>query len=127
MKQLTFKLFMVIGIITLGIGCKKDNKAADASVRAVALEKTTATLKIGETATLTYTIFPANAANKNVTWTTSDQTVATVDNKGVVTAVKPGSATITVTTAEGAQTSTCSVTVTKNDAVSVSGNVEGTW
>jgi hypothetical protein len=126
MKQLTFKLLLAIGIITLGIGCKKDNKA-DTSVRAVALEKSTATLKIGETTTLTYNIFPANAANKNVTWSTSDQKVATVDNKGVVTGVTPGSATITVTTAEGAQTSTCSVTVTRSDAVSVNGNVEGTW
>lgn len=106
MKQLTFKLFMAIGIIVLGIGCKKENKA-DTSVRAIALAKSTATLKIGETTTLTYTVFPENAANKNVAWTSSDQAVATVDNKGVVTGVTPGSATITVTTAEGAQTSTC--------------------
>ena len=71
MKQLTFKLLLAIGIITLGTGCKKDNKV-DTSVRAIALGKTTATLKIGETTTLTYTIFPDNAANKNVTWSTSD-------------------------------------------------------
>ncbi|HVZ25169.1 MAG TPA: hypothetical protein VG842_03900, partial [Sediminibacterium sp.] len=61
MKQLTFKLLLAIGMITLGIGCKKENKA-DTSVRAITLEKTSATLKIGESATLAYTIFPESAA-----------------------------------------------------------------
>jgi hypothetical protein len=126
MKQLTLKLFLMLGVITLmGTGCKKEDKV-DTSVKGIALAKSTATLKIGETQTLTYTIFPENAANKSVTWSTSDQTVATVD-KGVVTAIKPGSAIITVTTAEGAQKATCSVTVTKSDAINVSGTVEGTW
>ncbi|MXV16560.1 Ig-like domain-containing protein [Hufsiella ginkgonis] len=125
MKQLTFKLLLAIGVITLlGAGCKKDK--IDTSVKGIALAKTTATLKVGETQTLTYTIFPENAANKNTTWSTSDATVATID-KGVVTAVKPGSATITITTEEGAQKATCAVVVTKSDAITVTGNVEGTW
>ncbi|GAA4307272.1 Ig-like domain-containing protein [Compostibacter hankyongensis] len=127
MKQLTLKLLLVIGGITLmNIGCKKDDKV-DNSIKGITLAKSTATLKVGESTTLTYTIFPENAANKNVTWSTSDETVATVDNKGVVTAVKPGSAVITVTTEDGGEKATCSATVTRSDAVNVSGNVDGTW
>jgi hypothetical protein len=126
MKQLTFKLLVAIGLITLvGVGCKKENKV-DNSVKGITLAKSTATLKIGETQTLTYTIFPESATNKNITWSTSDAAVASID-KGVVTALKPGSAIITITTAEGAQKATCSVTVTKADAINVTGTVEGTW
>ncbi|MBQ1999927.1 MAG: InlB B-repeat-containing protein, partial [Spirochaetales bacterium] len=55
-------------------------------------------------------IAPANATNKSVTWTSSNPSVATVSN-GTVTALAAGSATITVTTADGGCTATCSVTV----------------
>lgn len=127
MKQATFKLFLALGtLIMLGfVACKKDKP--DTTVKGVTLSKTTLTLKPGGTETLSFTLFPANAANKNVKWTTSAEDVATVDATGKVTAVKPGSATITVATEEGGETATCSVTVTQNDAISVSGAVEGTW
>lgn len=65
----------------------------------------------GGTQTLTATVAPNDASNKSVTWTTSDAEVATVVN-GVVTGVVAGSATITVTTADGGYTATCTVTVT---------------
>ena len=55
---------------------------------------------------------PSNATNKAVSWKSSDASVASVDNSGKVTAVKAGSATITVTTTDGSKTATCSVTVT---------------
>jgi hypothetical protein len=109
----------------LSQGCKKDSP--DLSVKGVTVSKSTTTLKPGATETLTFTIFPDNAGNKNVTWSTSDVTIATVDANGLVTAVKPGSAIITVTTQEGNEKATCSVTVTQNDAKTVSGSVEGTW
>ena len=57
------------------------------------------------------TIAPSNATNKNVTWSTSDNSVAIVDG-GVVTAVAAGTATITVKTADGNKTASCTVTVT---------------
>ncbi len=60
--------------------------------------------------TLSPIIAPANATNKSVTWTSSNPSVATVSN-GTVTALAAGSATITVTTADGGCTATCSVTV----------------
>ncbi len=79
-------------------------------VTGVSLDKTTANLDIGGTVKLTATIAPANATNKNVTWSSSNEAVATVDN-GLVTAVSAGNSTITVTTADGSKIATCEVTV----------------
>ena len=80
------------------------------AVTGVTLDKTEAALNIGETLTLTATVAPDNATDQTVTWTSSDETVATVAD-GVVTAVAVGTATITVTTTDGAKTATCAVTV----------------
>jgi uncharacterized protein YjdB len=82
-----------------------------AHVASVSLDKTTLTLTAGESATLTATVGPENADDKSVTWTSSAPDVATVDANGKVTAVKAGTATITVTTNDGGKTATCAVTV----------------
>lgn len=66
----------------------------------ITLDQRELTIKVGKTATLTPTIEPADATNKNVTWSSSDETVATVSD-GVVTGVKPGTAEITAKTANG--------------------------
>lgn len=79
-------------------------------VTGVTLDKQTLELYTGDSQPLTATVQPANATNKNVTWSTSDATVATVQ-EGTVTAVAAGTATITVTTADGNHTATCKVTV----------------
>lgn len=63
---------------------------------------------------LTAVVYPTNAANKNVTWTSNNNDVATVDSTGLVTAKTVGTATITATTADGSCTDTCVVTVTNN-------------
>lgn len=63
---------------------------------------------------LTAVVYPTNAANKNVTWTSDDNDVATVDDTGLVTAKAVGKATITATTEDGGHTDTCVVTVTNN-------------
>lgn len=126
MKHVTSSFFLAItAAFMLSQGCKKDK--ADMSVRGITLSKSTATLKPGTTEQLTFEIFPGNAANKNVTWSSSNSDIATVNANGLVTAIKPGSAVVTVTTEEGNEKATCSVTVTLNDAQTVSGNVEGTW
>ena len=80
-------------------------------VTSVSLDKTSLELTEGGTDTLTATITPNNATNKNVTWESSNTSVATVDANGLVTAVSAGTATITVTTADGGKTDTCTVTV----------------
>ena len=82
------------------------------SVTSITLSQTTATLKKGETLTLTATIAPSDAANKSVTWSSSNTSVATVSTSGVVTAVGEGTAVITVKTADGGKTASCTVTVT---------------
>ena len=80
------------------------------AVESVSLNCTQLVLTKGEQATLTATITPADATNKQVAWTSSNKAVATVAN-GVVTAVAGGEATITVTTVDGEKTAECVVTV----------------
>lgn len=63
---------------------------------------------------LTAVVYPTDAANKNVTWTSNNDAVATVDGTGLVTANAVGTATITATTEDGGYTDTCVVTVTNN-------------
>ena len=85
------------------------------AVTGVKLSFTTLTQKIGTSFTLVATIEPANATNKTVTWSSSNSTVASVTNMGVVQAKAAGTADITVTTADGGYTATCSFTVTTED------------
>ena len=92
--------------------CAVTVAAATVPVTGVTLNKTSTSLYVGETAQLTATVLPDNATNKNVTWSTSDPSVATVEN-GTVTAVGRGTATITVTTEDGTKTATCTVTVSR--------------
>ncbi len=79
-------------------------------VTGVALNKTATTLEVSGQETLTATVSPDDATNKNVTWTSNNEEVATVAD-GVVTAVATGSATITATTVDGGFTAQCVVTV----------------
>ena len=76
----------------------------------------------GSTSTLTATVSPSNAENKNVTWTSSNTSVATVSSTGVVTAKSVGTATITVTTEDGSKKATCEVMVTPIEVSGVSLN-----
>ena len=68
---------------------------------------------MGNHATLTATVLPANATNKEVTWESKNTTVATVNASGTVTGIAAGSVDITVTTVDGSFTKTCKVTVTE--------------
>ena len=79
-------------------------------VSGVSLNKESTTIFVGSSETLEATVAPDNATNKNITWTSSDETVATVTD-GTVNALKAGTATITVTTEDGSKTATCTVTV----------------
>lgn len=82
------------------------------------IDKTQVTLKTGETESLVTTVFPENATNKNIEWTSDNEEVATVSN-GVITGIAEGTAIITVKTVDGDYTKTCTVTVTEDEVENV--------
>ena len=71
---------------------------------------------IGETYTINYTILPANATNKNITWSSSEPTVAIIEDC-LITAKGDGTAVITIRTADGGYSDTCTVTVNTSTVV----------
>lgn len=87
--------------------------ASVVAVTGVGVSPASVTLDAGDTQQLIATVSPGNATNKNVTWSSSEETVATVSDDGVVTAVSDGTATITATTEDGSYTDTCAVTVSE--------------
>ena len=89
-------------------------KIGTEKVSGVELNLKELSLALNETAKLEVNVLPANALNKKVIWTSSDESIATVDENGVITALKEGKVIITVTTEDGHFTATCEVTVTNN-------------
>ncbi|MTK13190.1 MAG: DUF4430 domain-containing protein [Clostridiaceae bacterium] len=83
-------------------------------VESITLDKLEAKISEEETLQLNATITPDNAANKNMTWKSDNQEVAKVDNTGRITALKEGTAKITVTSEDGGKTASCNITVEKN-------------
>lgn len=81
------------------------------AISGVALDISEASLQVGESIQLTASVSPSDASNKNITWSSSDQTVASVSNEGLVTAVKEGSASVSVTTEDGGYQASCLITV----------------
>ena len=65
------------------------------NVESVTLDKAEGVLTVGNTVTVTATVTPDTATNASVTWSSSDEAIATVDSEGKITAVAPGTATIT--------------------------------
>ena len=90
--------------------CTVTVTAATVPVTGVTMNKTSTSLYVGDTETLTATVAPDNATNRAVTWASSNPSVAKVEN-GVVTALACGTAVITATTQDGNHTATCAVTV----------------
>jgi len=97
-----------------GGGSSSSIVSGNVAVTGVTLNQATLSLPVGSSVTLTATVAPSNATNKDVTWSTSDGTKVTVSN-GFVTAVSAGTATITATA--GGKTATCTVTVPSWTAV----------
>ena len=93
--------------------CTVTVKAATIAVTSVELDADEMTLKVGDEGQLQATVAPENAANKSVTWSSSNESVATVEQNGKISAVGVGEATITVTTTDGGKTATCKVIVNK--------------
>ena len=111
-------------IITAKVGdkqatCNVKVTAADVAVESVTLNQSSLELKTGDNTTLTATVNPESATNKDVTWISDKPEIAAVEG-GTVTAKAEGTATITVTTIDGGKIATCKVTVTPK-TVPVSG------
>ncbi len=106
-------IFFVLSLCLLLTGlcsCGED----DIAVLGISLNKTSLDLQRGESETLVATIAPENATNQNVTWMTSDSSVALVSETGQVTAVSIGNAIITVRSVDGMYSATCAVNVSVN-------------
>ncbi len=93
------------------VACDKSAKEAEVAVASVSINPGSIEMVIGETSQLRASISPSNATEKNVSWTSSKQSVATVSESGLVSAVAEGTATITASV--GGKSGTCSVTVSK--------------
>lgn len=104
--------------------CNVTVMANRVNVESVSLDETALTVNRGETAQLTATVLPDNASVKDVTWTSSNPDIATVNEEGLVSAIALGNTTITVTTVDGGKTATCEVTV-DDDAFTVSFDTDG--
>lgn len=126
MKKMWKALAVLTAIALFGsafTACKSDDDGDDdVSVTGVSLDKTSDELEVGDTLKLTATIEPADATNPNVTWSSSDENVATVDENGTVKAVAAGTAVITVKTADGGKEATCTVTVKEKASGSEGGS-----
>lgn len=83
-------------------------------VTGVHLDRSEASLEMGESIVLSATIEPENASNKSVFWSTDDENIVTVTQEGLVTAVGYGTTKVTVTTANGGLTAECEITVVKH-------------
>ena len=102
-----------------------DEPAPVKAVKSVKLNKSKASMEIGKTVQLKATVNPNNATDKSVIWSSNNDLIATVSETGLVTAIAPGTATITATANNG-KSAKCKVTVKpiKVKAVAISGNPE---
>ncbi|GHU90879.1 hypothetical protein FACS189476_11300 [Spirochaetia bacterium] len=82
------------------------------SVTGVTLDETAISLTVGQSKQLTATVAPSDADDNTVAWESSSESVATVSDTGLVSAVSAGTTTIKVTTTDGGKTAECTVTVT---------------
>ena len=107
-RQLLFLL-----VVMFIAGCKKDEVIPVVSVTGVTVSPTAKTITEGEDFTISATVLPDDAENKSISWSSSDAKVAEVNNSGKVIGIKPGTAIITVKTADGDKTATTNVTIEK--------------
>jgi len=95
------------------------------AVTGVSLDKETASLIVDDSTTLVATITPDDASHKSITWSSSDESVATVSDAGLVTAVSAGTAVITVDTNDGHFQDSCTITVLDNPKIKHGNYAEG--
>jgi len=113
------------GTATITVTTEDGNKTANCTVKVnnnsevklenITLNKRALELEVGDEANLVVSFNPENVSNKEVTWSSSNTQVATVDANGIITAISEGTTTITVTSKDGNKTATCELTVVKKD------------
>ena len=91
----------------------------DNTLRGISFDMTEIQLTVGQTYTLSVVYNPEYAANKNVSWTSSNEDVATVSAEGKIVALTEGTTTVTATSEEGGHTASCTVTVSKEEGAKV--------
>jgi hypothetical protein len=124
--KLKFLFVAIVTLITVLSACSTDDKVE--ALAGITLSKTSLTLAPEKVDTLSCTFFPSKASNKELVWTSSDSSIATVSNAGIVTAVSVGSATITATSvSDNSIKATCEVSVAYTQLTNVSGDVKGLW
>lgn len=112
------RLFVILILPFLFSCTEKEPEPQVIPVESVSLSQTTASLTIGKTVQLSASVSPSSATNKEITWSSSQTSVASVSSTGLVTAVGEGSATITAMA--GGKKAECVTTVTK-PVIKVSG------
>ena len=113
MKQILFTMIVIMlaGALWAAGGFFNEGGEKRASATGVALDRTSITLTVGQSYTLTATVKPSGASDKRVTWLSYDESIATVDSAGKVKGVAPGSTTVRVKTKDGGFTAKCKVKV----------------
>ena len=109
-RRASWWFLLAVCLLILGAAAKPAD-AAGGSEKSISLNKTSLALKVNATATLSAAIAPASAAVETIDWQSSDPGVATVNAKGVVTGVSPGTTTIAAGLADSDSTATCTVRV----------------
>ena len=130
MDKFWISLFLAFSVL---LGCSQESVSNDPQgenvkvnivhVTDITLDSSKETIKEGETITLLATLSPENASNTTINWTSSDASVAMVES-GTVIGIKAGNAIIIATSEDGGKTATCSITVERNLAPSVTVGVE---
>lgn len=103
---------------TVYTGSSEDTPT-ETSVTGVKLSSESLVLKVGQTSALEAAVIPTDADNKNVSWESSNSSVASVDNSGNITALNEGNTIISVKTEDGGYTDTCEVDVVSGDGTSI--------
>ena len=112
------KLIIMLSLILSGVICSCSGKEdpSSTSVKAITLNPTSLSLKVGKTATITATVSPSNATNKTIIWSSSNASVVTV-NEGVVAAIDVGTADVIALSDDGGISATCHITVTDGTGI----------
>lgn len=116
MKRFTFFAALMVAILGVACGDPKPEEPKTIAVTGVTLSPASKVLAPGDSVQLTATVAPEDADDKSVVWSSSKESVATVSDEGLVSAISEGSATITVKTVDGDKTATCKITVESEPA-----------